>query len=391
VLSVAGAPRLLVTSVLARLPLGMNALAILLLVRERTGSFASAGLTVGAFALAGAAAAPVQGALADRHGQVRVLVPSAVGQSALLVLLVLAARAEAATGVLVLVSASAGALMPPVAACLRALWPAVVPDPRSREAAYSLDAVSQETCWTLGPLLVGGLVGLVSPAAAVATCATITLAGTLLFVSSPLARRVRPAPVGTERANALTSRGLRVVLVTAALMGAGIGSFEIGLPALAVDIGSGGAAGLLLSLWSVGSMVGGLAYGAHAWRRSTEGRYALLLGAIALTSAPLLLAGSVPVGAALGLLAGLAYAPTLSCQMALVGRLAPPGAVTEAYTWSNAALGGGIAGGSALAGALAESLGVSATFLLGCACAAVAGAIAAHGRDRLADVAGVAG
>lgn len=384
VLSVAGAPRLLGSSVLARLPLGMTSLAILLLLREHTGSFAAAGLAVGAFALAGAAAAPAQGTLADRHGQVWVLVPCAVGQSASLVALVLAAQADAATGVLVAMAALAGALVPPVAACLRALWPAVAPDPRRREAAYSLDAVTQETCWTAGPLLVGGIVALLSPEAAVALCATITLLGTLAFVSSPLARRSRPAPTGVAGTRALSSRGLRVLLLSAVLMGVGVGAVEVALPARAIEIGSGRAAGLMLSLWSVGSMIGGLWYGTRTPRHPTEVRYAMLLGAIALSSAPLLLARSVPACLVLSLLSGFGYAPTLSCQMALVARLAPVGAVTEAFTWSSAALVGGIAGGSALAGGLVETLGVTAPFALGCAGAAAAALVAARGRRRLA-------
>jgi MFS family permease len=384
VLSVAGAPRLLSSSVLARLPLGMTSLAILLLVRAHTGSFAAAGAAVGAFALAGAAAAPVQGALADRRGQVRILVPAAIAQSALLVALVVAAHAGAGVPVLVALAALAGALVPPVAACLRALWPAVAPDPSRREAAYSLDAVTQETCWTLGPLLVGGIVAILSPEAAVGLCATITLVGTLAFVSSPLARRTRPAPTGVAGGGALSSAGLRLLLLTGVLMGIGIGSIEVGLPALAIHVGAAHAAGALLAVSSLGSMAGGLAYGARTWRRPPERRYAILLGAIPLLSAPLLLVHSLGVGLALSVIAGLAYAPALSCQMLLVAGLAPAGAVTEAYTWNSAAITGGVAGGSALAGVLVEAAGSSAPFVLGCCGGAAAAAIAARGRMRLA-------
>ncbi|MFZ2050229.1 MAG: hypothetical protein WAU69_04765, partial [Solirubrobacteraceae bacterium] len=62
----------LASSVLARMPLGMNTLAILLFMRARTGSFLQAGIAVGAYTLANAAAAPVQGKLLDRlpHRQV---------------------------------------------------------------------------------------------------------------------------------------------------------------------------------------------------------------------------------------------------------------------------------------------------------------------------------
>src|SRR5690349_9583965 len=93
-LGAAGAKTLLVSSVVARLPLGMS-LAILLLVRETTGSFAAAGAVVGAYGLATAAGAPIQGRLVDRFGPPRVLLIAAVGQAVALAVIVLAARGGA--------------------------------------------------------------------------------------------------------------------------------------------------------------------------------------------------------------------------------------------------------------------------------------------------------
>jgi MFS family permease len=375
VLSIAGTRRLLASAVVARLPLGMASLAILLLVREHSGSFGQAGLTVGIFALAQAAVSPVQGALADRIGPGRVLVPCAVVQSAVLAGIVVAARADAAPVVIGALAALAGAFLPPVAACLRALWPEVVRDPGDREAAYALDAVVQETIWITGPLAVGALVAVGSPEAAVLLCAAVTLLGTLAFVTTPLARGRRGVPGRRAPGGALRSRGLRVVLLSALLVGAGIGAVEVGLPALAYHAGSGRAAGVMLSFWSIGSLAGGLWYGSRRWRRPGAARYPWLLVAIALSNAPLLAAHSVAAGIALSALAGIAYAPTMACLLGLVGELAPEGTVTEAFTWANAALGGGIAGGAAVAGALTETAGPMAPFVLGCTGAALGAAL----------------
>jgi MFS family permease len=383
VLSVAGAPRLLVSSVLARMPLGMTSLALLLLVRHQTGSFGAAGLVVGVFALAQAAASPVQGTLVDRLGQRRTLLPSALAQATLLVAIVLAAHSGAGVAVLAVLAAPAGALLPPVGPSLRALWPAVAPEGH-REAAYSLDAVTQETIWTLGPLAVGAVVAAVSPAAAVLLCATVTVLGTAAFVTAPLASRAHPPRVERPPGGALASPGLRRLLVTAALMGIGIGAVEVGLPALAFDLGSGGSAGLLLAVWSLGSMAGGLWYGTRRWRSPAEVRYRWLLVAIALVAVPLLAAQSIAAAAPLSVIAGLGFAPTMACQMGLVGELARPGTVTEAFTWSTAAIGGGIAGGSALAGVLAESAGVVAPFAVGCVAPGLAAALAFSARARSA-------
>jgi MFS family permease len=132
----------------------MATLAILLLIHQEKRSFAAAGLVVGALTLASGAVAPLQGALVDRYGGRRVLVPFAISQSAVLAVLVAMSRAHAPTGVLVVIGAAAGALVPPVDACVRVLWRDIAPEPTVLEAAYQLDAASQEIIWTAGPLLV---------------------------------------------------------------------------------------------------------------------------------------------------------------------------------------------------------------------------------------------
>ena len=129
VLAVRGAPALIVSSVVGRLPLGMASLALLLLVRGSHHSYAIAGLVVGAYGFANAAAAPVQGRLIDRFGRARVLVPSAVAQALVLIAFVLACSGGASGAVLVPVAAAAGALTPSVSATTRALLRAVFQDP----------------------------------------------------------------------------------------------------------------------------------------------------------------------------------------------------------------------------------------------------------------------
>ncbi|MDX6573044.1 MAG: hypothetical protein QOC86_2200, partial [Gaiellales bacterium] len=153
-LSSPGAARLMASALYARLPLGMASLAMLLLVRQSTGSIAAAGIAVGAYALGTGATAPLQGALVDRHGQLRVLLPSAALQSSLLVVLALACRAHAPAAVLVAVAALAGGALPPLSASARALWPQLLGDRRRLEAFYGLEAVAQEVIWLAGPLIV---------------------------------------------------------------------------------------------------------------------------------------------------------------------------------------------------------------------------------------------
>jgi MFS family permease len=384
--SAPGVGRLMVSSVLGRLPVGMFSLAILLFVNGRTGSFLAAGVAVGAFSLAGALVGPLLGALVDRHGQTPVLLPAAAAQATLLVALVLVgveSPAHPPVAAIVALAALAGAVLPPIAGCVRALWSEVAHD-EELETAYALDATTQETIWTLGPLLVGLVAGFVSPAAAVLLCAALTVCGTLYFSTSTLSRGWRADGRGRRRGSALrASPDLRVLLYTVVLAGAVIGAVEVGLPALAMQQGARWSSGPLLALFSLGSMAGGLIYSARSWTLPIGRRYSTLLLAMALAVAPLAAVHSLAPVFALSVLAGLALAPMISCQFSLVGALAPEGTVTEAFTWHRAATIAGMAGGSALGGSFVDSHGAGAAFALGCASVAAAGVLAVLGRRRI--------
>jgi predicted MFS family arabinose efflux permease len=381
--SVSGFARLLVSSVVGRLPSGMFSLAILLFVRERTGSFLVAGLAVGAFTLVGAIVSPVQGAAVDRLGQPRVLLPAAIAQGALLVALVLILQRGAPAVAIVALAALAGAVLPPISGCIRGLWADVAPDAEALEAAYALDAITQEVIYTLGPLLVGSVAILFSPAASLLLCALITVAGTVFFASSTLSRGWQGGLHKRSRGGALASPGLRTLLGSAVFGGGVVGAAEVGLPALAVQVGSRGSAGVLLALFSMGSMLGGLIYATRSWRLSIGSRYPVILLGVEISVAPLIAVHSLPAGLLFSAIAGLGVAPMLSCQFSLVGALAPMGTTTEAFTWHRAATVGGIAGGSALGGALVDAAGVSAAFALGCTGAALAAVLAVLGRRRI--------
>jgi MFS family permease len=367
----------------ARLPQGMSSLAILLLVRGATHSYAAAGVAVGAFAFASAGCAPFFGRLVDRFGRARVLVPTALGQAVLFVALALAARDGTGAAPLIVLSALAGALLPPIAPVMRALLRVVFVDSAVRETAYSLDAVTQELVWIVGPLLVAVIITAISAEGAVALLGAVCISGTALFVRSPTLRNAPLPRFGPGRGSALADPQLRAMLVPIALNGTGIGAVEVGLPSLALHAGSGPASGLLLALWSAGSLTGGLWYGSRAWRSPLASRYRRLLMLAVICTAPLIVARSILAGAVCSVLAGLTIAPVFSCQYALIGRSVTPGTETEAFTWVTAALVGGLAAGSAIGGVAIGAAGESAPFVIACAATLLAAGMAVGLRGRV--------
>lgn len=383
VLSVPGYPRLLATSLLARLPLGMSSLALLLLVRAATHSYAAAGVAVGVYAFATAAGQPLQGRLVDRRGRAAVLVPAALLQALMLVALVLAGAATASGAVLIALSAVAGLVQPAIAPSVRGLLREVVAERDTREIAYALESVVQELIWITGPLIVAVVIAVASPSGALLLSAACCLTGTALFATSPMARHVRDIPTEHDLGAVLAQPELRALLFPMALTGFSIGAIDVGLPSLALHAGSRPASGLLLALWSVGSLVGGLWYGSRSWRAPLADRYRALMLCAVLCTAPLIAARTIPEGLVCSLLAGLTIAPAFSCLYALLGRVVKPGAETEAFTWAASALILGIALGSALAGTAIDVGGVAGPFVLGCAASGVGSLLAVRARSRV--------
>ena len=117
---------LLATSVVARIPAAMLSIALLVHVRQITGSFGAAGLATGAYGAAIGVGGPLLGRLADRRGQRGVLLTGA-GATAVQLLALAVLPSGAPWALLVALSAGIGLTRPPVGACLRAALPASFP------------------------------------------------------------------------------------------------------------------------------------------------------------------------------------------------------------------------------------------------------------------------
>ena len=177
---------LLLAALIARLPIGIDSIAIVLFLRERTGSYAAAGIVSAAFALGGGAGAPLSGRLIDRFGHRRVLVPLALVHGGGLVLLVGLALLDAPVALLLPVALVGGAAIPPISSTMRPLWgPLLDHDPELLPAAYALDSIIIELVFTIGPLLTAIATALLSPAAALCLAAVLVVGGTLAFTASP--------------------------------------------------------------------------------------------------------------------------------------------------------------------------------------------------------------
>jgi len=368
---------LLALSVLARLPLAMLSIGWLVHVEHLTGSYALAGLVAGTLAIAQGVGGPLLGRIADRRGQTAVLVASAaVSGTAMVVGGLLPADTPAP--VLLGVAAVIGCSIPPVGACVRTLLPGMVADADRLRRLYTVDATAVELTWASGPPLVLVAGALLSTGVALAAAGAVLGLATLAFAAAPVSRAWRPdAEVVRPAGGALRAPGMRTLVIVLVAVGALFGAFEVATTAAADALDSTAAAGPLLGLWGLGSLLGGIAASRAGGSAQTGAGLVLLLAGLA--AGHLLLAvaaGSLVALAATTVIAGVFIAPTLASPLAMVDAVAPAGTQTEAFAWLATATAIGASLGAAGAGVVAEAGGPAATYALAGGAAAAAAAIA---------------
>lgn len=370
-------------SIVARIPIGMLGLALVLFVEDVKGSYAPAGAVTAAFALSAALLAAAEGRLIDRRGQTVVLLAGAsVSVAAFAALVVLGLRG-APTGVLV-GCAVVGGTMPPVSACLRPLWPRLL-DRELVTAAYALDSILIEVVFVIGPLLAGLLIALFSPQAAILVSTGLMLAGCVWFASLEPSRRWRGEPATSSHLlGALVAPGIRTLVVGSLAVGVCFGTLEVSLAAYGNDRGSGSLGGVLIALQAIGSAAGGLWYGVRGDRLGPlHVGYLGLLTAVPPLVALLAAAPTLGTLVPLAILSGCVVAPLSAAGNLLASSLAPAGTLTEAFTWVITAIVAGTAAGNAMAGLVIDASSWRVAVLAACGATLVGVAATAARRMTL--------
>ena len=361
-LALPGARGAFAAAAVARVSFGMASLSLLLLIHSSTGSFAAAGAATGAFS-AGTLTAPAKARLMDRRGQRAVLPVLGLGAAgAMLATAALALASDRNPLPYIIACGAAGALMPPVGPAMRALWATLTGGGDNLRRAYSLDAATEDTLFTAGPLLMGLLVTVAGVVLPLLVTAVLLAAGSLL-----LAAAGAPAPAAWpgrhSLAGPLAVPGFRVLLGIVLATSLGLGTIDVAITARAVAGHHPGAAGYIFAAVSLGSAAGGLGWGKLRHRSRTSTQLAGLLVAMAAGTALAAVAHGLLLTGAVLALTGTVLAPSAVLSYVSAERLVGPGA--EASTWVNTAWNGGLAAGLALAGLAVGRAGPAAPMLAG--------------------------
>ncbi|MEU1105266.1 MFS transporter [Streptomyces tibetensis] len=363
------AARLLVGTLVGRLPCATAPIAIVLFVRAEGGTYSLAGALAAVYGVANAVGQPVLGRIVDLRGQPRVQLPAAVLSG-----LAMAGFAFAGIGSLPLAYAAvagAGLFTPPLEGGLRALWPSVLRREDQVHTAYAMDAVAQEVMFTVGPLLVTLCVSLWSTQAALLVLNVVGVLGALSVVVSEPSRTWRSAPREAHWLGALRSAGLLALLAAFLFIGMALGSITVASVPYADEHGGDAVYGWLMAALGFGALVGGTVYGARQWAGEPARRLRVLVALLVVCYLPLMLMPDAVPMVALTALAGVFLAPAIACAFVLVDRHAPRGTVTEAFSWLVTTFTVGHSVGTGLAGPVVEAGGA----LWGFAVPAAAGGV----------------
>lgn len=409
VLSRPGAIAFSTAGTLARLPMSMAGIGVVLMLSALYGSYGLAGRVSAVYAVAQALCAPQLARLVDRHGQARVMRPAVAVATLGGLGLLAAALLHAPAAWLYATALFAGAGGGSFGSLARARWSYALRDePRRMHTAHALESALDEVVFIVGPALATLLATSLHPTAGLVVPVVALVVGGYLFLS--LRSTEPPVTVHDDatprpRGSVLRSPAMVVIVLVCVAMGTIFGATDVSTVAFADEAGHKGVAGLVLAVFACGSLVSGLLYGARHWTRPLYQRYAVGMVALAAGVSLFVVVRSLPALAAVMFVTGFAIAPTLINANGLVQQIVAPGRLTEGLTWVGTAIGLGVSVGSSVAGTQIDAHGSRAGFLVvvaagGCAvlatlvalpalrAAATAhvrqGTLAAPGEDRTA-------
>lgn len=332
----------------ARFPSGMTSLAVLLHVEQQTGSYGAAGLVLAATSIGQAVAGPVTSRWMGVWGMRRVITLTAIVCIVAVLalgLVPLNVPGYMAFGLL------AGLSTPPIQSAVRTIYPKMV-NSSQLTPLFSLDASLQEIIWILAPVVITLVSTQVGTTEGLLLVAIILVLGCGWFITAPELGRVRIPRSRRSLGKVLLKPPVMLATVIGFLLIGACSAVEVGVVAT-FDHGSL-EAGLVLAVFAVGSLVGGLSFG-HVpigpW--AIARRMLILTVGLALT---MFVLNIFWLGGAL-LIAGLGVAPALAVLFAITTASVKFSETAEAFGWAGTGQLIGAASGSAIAGFLVDGTG----------------------------------
>ncbi len=365
-----GALPTFIASSLGRLSFGTIGLSLLLAIERASGSFAVAGLASASYGV-GALSAPIKSRWIDRSGQRLVVAFLGTLCSAALLGLAAAAFGEVRSlAAYVALAGFIGLFAPPLGPAARAVWATLTDGVATRQRAYSFDVGVEDTLFTVGPLLVGGLVLLDGPTLAIVVAAGLIFIGSVSFARSPAVAAHDGRESAQEKSwltGILRAPGFAILLSIVLAQSTSLGIVDVSVAARAVQEGTPAAAGYVLAAMTLGSVIGGQLWGRRTRSGSAPTQLAFFSAVLTICLAGAAAAPNLILLAVALVAFGTVITPVLVVSYIAAEQLTPRAGRTEASAWVNTAFNSGIAFGSVLGGFTIARAGSTISFLLSAA------------------------
>lgn len=355
-----GVARIIAAQLVARFPGGMLSLGFLIHIEHIFHSYGAAGLVLAATSVGQAVSGPVTSRWMGRWGMRPVLILTTAVCAVALSTVALAPVGTPLWGFM-LAGLIAGLSYPPVQPAVRTIYPKMV-NSRQLTPLFSLDASAQEIIWIAGPVVVTLVATQVSTVAGIFLSVFFLVVGGAWFISSPELGRVR-IPRSKRKLGAVLKRPpVLLATVTGFLLVGACAAIEAGVVATFGE--GGGDAGIVLGIWAVASLVGGLAFGhipIGPWALARRMLLVFIGSLLAVFAAGIEFEFWTISGALV--IAGLGIAPALAVMFSIVSASVKFSDTAEAYGWVGTGQLIGAALGSAVAGFVIDGYGPRGGFV----------------------------
>ena len=341
------------SQLLARFAFGMQTITFAIHLQNKYQNYTVAGLAIGASTLGGALAGPVLGRWMAVVGIKPVVVVTSFLAS---ICFLLVGFAPVSEPLVIGISLVLGMVLPPIQPAARTVYPTLVTSEAQRNTLYSVDAILQEVIWILGPVLATVMIATTNTLVPIVAMAAVQLIGGLWF---GLLKQVKDAPIPRSKkrlGSVLRSRLVRVLIIINLLFVGSFSALEIG----AVAAVGQAEAGFVIAMLSIGSVVGGLAFGHRARSPLALSKQ---LAVVLIGDLLIFFNATDPIWLSICLfISGIGVATAFATMGAVIGKSVKLDESTEVYGWIGSGQNIGYGAGASVAGLVVDRLNSTTSF-----------------------------
>jgi MFS family permease len=350
---------------IARMPISMVGIGVLMYVESARGNYTLAGAVSATGAISAAVGGPITSRLTDRLGQHRVLPWQILIAVSTAVALIFTIPSDLSAYWIFAFTIVSGFFAPSIGALVRARWTALLVSGPVLITAFSVESMIDEIIFVIGPSIAALTSVNIHPAAPQSIAAVFLIVGGTWLISM---RDTEP-PISLVQIKhgkpVVFKNGLLWLVFIHFLAGIFFGSIETTMIAFTDFAGVPIAAGLLLALWSIGSLIGGIFYGSNDFKLPLPNQLVLISLALIPPALMLPFVNSLTLMALLSVLAGFGIAPLLIAAASIAQQRAGDGRTTEAIASMYSGIAVGFAFAAASSGWLVDNHGTNWSFAVG--------------------------